>query len=219
MTTINDVLEYWTINNLDQSNTLLLLIDAFESIGIVSNAGDLKDLLNRIAVGSRYVTEDEARIIISILERNVKDISLLKKIACILAGENLENNYNVLETIMFKYHWSIPEDTNVFICWYYRLCNNKDYYGWVIRSFWYSKFLILCKTLLLFASILFMAKGVTSLILYLFSVFNPGVYDLYLAVTTTFTLFLSLFLIMVATYKYNLFVLFQFDIKFKKYIV
>lgn len=219
MTTIDDVLEYWTINNLDQSNTLLLLIDAFESIGIVSNADDLEELLLRIAVGNRYVTEDEARIIINIFERDVKDIPLLKKIACILAGENLENDYTVLETIMFKHHWSVSEDTNIFICWYYRLSNNKDYYEWVLRSFWHSKFLILCKTLLLFLSILSLTRGIMSSIIYLFSMYGPGVYDLYLAIITTFTLFISLFLMMIATYKYNLFVLFQLDIKFKKYIV
>lgn len=219
MTTFNDVIEYWTINNLDQSNTLLLLLDAFDDLGIDRDADDLKELLSRIADGYKYISEDEARIIITTFEKNVHNINYLKKIACILAGENIENTYDSLEVILFKYNWSLPDDVNIFICWYYRLSRNNDYIFWVKKSFFIYKIIMLLKAFSFILGTLFVFSAITRFSVILFTRFFPSIMDLFIVLSTTVNLIIGIMIILLSTYKFKFFMLVQFNIKFKKYIV
>jgi len=134
---LDDLFCYWDENSLDRCNIIMNLVNFLDELGfdINSDNSEYIDLIEKLSKGYKYITESEARKIVEITEDNCKNVIILKKLACIFAGENLKNDKNVWLTICDKHSYSFYEDENVFIGWFFRLSENKEYYNWMKKGF------------------------------------------------------------------------------------
>lgn len=140
---LGDVFNHWYINNLDRYNTLSYLIEYFkeycDDFHLIQCLVKLRD------TGS--LSEGECVYVIRLVESMNFTLVELKTFASIFSGENLHNDYKTLDCILFKHKWLLSKSTNIFICWFFRLCNNNCYYRWAIHSFLINKLLMLLKTI------------------------------------------------------------------------
>lgn len=126
LNTLNDIVFYWNKNHYTQAICINSLDNLFRDMLDNDKYIELKKVLEGVKQGVR-LGESEVITAISIIEEAVTDDEKLTDIACILAGEYLSTDIDVLIKILEYYDWKLPVVKNMFVAWYYKLKGIFDY--------------------------------------------------------------------------------------------
>lgn len=137
--TIGNIIDFWNNNHYTQEICVTALSDIIEQQGTLSSQelsavrSVFESIINNTTLGENIVIDA-----IKVLEKVITDKEELAGIACILSGEYLTRDYTDVIKVFEYYDWSIPTMKNIFMCWYFKLMEMKDYYKRIIG--YYTKY-------------------------------------------------------------------------------
>lgn len=208
---LSKIIDYWNNNCYSRVECINYLEEWLLSKHIVND-----NIFNNLDwLKTDIITEEEAIECVKVFTDLIKDKETLKSIACILAGEYLTEDINSLVKIIEYHDWKIDKSINVFISWYYKLCDNNLYYQFVKKEFISYKIKVILNILLTCIGCLIAPISTSLLLLFIDYYVLPRSVALFLSVFNYVLLMFSLLSIILLLRNKHISVIFRFHLVFK----